>query len=77
MKELEETLKSSIKDLSKYKFIIPEYQRGYRWENDEIDDLLKDIEEALYNRDVYYLQPITIKKANREGEYYLIDGQQR
>lgn len=55
-------------------FIIPEYQRGYRWESEHITMLLNDIWE---NGDSNYcLQPIVVKKTN-EGHFELIDGQQR
>ena len=55
-------------------FIIPEYQRGYRWEREHITMLLNDIWE---NGDANYcLQPIVVKKRN-DGSLELIDGQQR
>ncbi len=55
-------------------FIIPEYQRGYRWQSEHITMLLNDIWE---NGDTNYsLQPIVVKKLNN-GSLELIDGQQR
>lgn len=55
-------------------FLIPEYQRGYRWQPEHITMLLKDIWE---NGDANYcLQPIVVKKLNN-GSLELIDGQQR
>jgi uncharacterized protein with ParB-like and HNH nuclease domain len=55
-------------------FIIPEYQRGYRWESEHITMLLNDIWE---NGDANYcLQPIVVKKTD-DGSFELIDGQQR
>lgn len=66
-------------------FIIPEYQRGYRWTPDHIRMLLNDIEENGNNN--YCLQPIVVRKLNqkydelidgqRRLDYELIDGQQR
>ncbi len=55
-------------------FIIPEYQRGYRWRNEQVSLLLKDIWENGNTN--YCLQPVVIKK-NGENRYELIDGQQR
>ena len=58
----------------KGKFIIPEYQRGYRWEKEHITMLLNDIWD---NGDANYsLQPIVVKKLS-SGALELIDGQQR
>jgi uncharacterized protein with ParB-like and HNH nuclease domain len=55
-------------------FIIPEYQRGYRWQSEHMTMLLNDIWE---NGDANYsLQPIVVKKRD-DGSLELIDGQQR
>jgi len=60
-------------------FNIPSYQRGYRWDEKQVNDLLKDIwdfaKESVSKDRFYCLQPIVIK-AN--GEFWdVIDGQQR
>lgn len=55
-------------------FVIESYQRGYRWSKEEIEHLLKDIDEVADGQN-YCLQPIVVK--NRDGVYELIDGQQR
>jgi uncharacterized protein with ParB-like and HNH nuclease domain len=54
-------------------FFIPSYQRGYRWDKDEVEMLLKDILENGNNN--YCLQPIVVK--SKDNVYELIDGQQR
>lgn len=54
-------------------FIIPSYQRGYRWGENEVTRLLEDIYENGANS--YCLQPIVIRKT--EEGFELIDGQQR
>lgn len=60
-------------------FIIPSYQRGYRWGKEEITRMLDDIYklESFDNpKDKNYcLQPIVVKKD--ADQYELIDGQQR
>lgn len=57
-------------------FVVPAYQRGYRWSK-EVTMLLNDISEikdgASYR---YCLQPIVVKKID-DSKYELIDGQQR
>lgn len=65
--------------IGKGSFCIPEYQRGYRWTQDEVEKLLNDIYE--FNADgteaneYYCLQPIVVKKI--KDEYRIVDGQQR
>lgn len=73
----------------KGKFVIPSYQRGYRWTTEEITRLLDDIMEHKKNNlcnaeaSSYYLQPIVVKRLSddttpaEDVEYELIDGQQR
>lgn len=54
-------------------FYLPDYQRGYRWTQEEIKLLLDDIYESAGQP--YCLQPIVVKKNG--DRYELIDGQQR
>ena len=67
-----------ISDLTQYKYFIPNYQRGYRWKEQNILDLLNDIMnfKSNKNEDWYCLQPIVVKYIN-ENEFEVIDGQQR
>ena len=63
-------------------FVVPDYQRGYRWCEQQVKTLLSDIwGTAIANKVVdYCLQPIVVKKLPAEGDvprYELIDGQQR
>lgn len=73
----------TVQDLFGKNFIIPYYQRGYRWEFREVEDLLKDILEFQQklnkqSGEFYCLQPIVVKKSvESENQYELIDGQQR
>ena len=74
------TLKS-VSKLFEYDFLIPEYQRGYRWTETEVKQLLIDIWEFSKREDkvkgeFYCLQPIVVKK-NKLNVYEVIDGQQR
>lgn len=67
-----------VKDLENKNFLIPSYQRGYRWDN-EVNALLEDIRDFTNckksDNDFYSLQPIVVKK--NENKYIVIDGQQR
>lgn len=70
-----------ISDISG-QFVVPDYQRGYRWGKQQVKTLLDDLWTAA-NAQVqadYCLQPIVLKKMFQDGEpakYELIDGQQR
>lgn len=55
-------------------FVVPSYQRGYRWGVDEVSRLLGDVYESAGRR--YFLQPIVVKRRG-EAEWELVDGQQR
>ncbi|MDN5291000.1 MAG: hypothetical protein PWQ06_1239 [Anaerophaga sp.] len=62
------TLKS-INDILEKNFYIPSYQRGYRWTNQNVEDLLNDIYTFSRKRnkseqEFYCLQPIVVKKLN-------------
>lgn len=67
-----------IKQLENKDFLIPSYQRGYRWDNKEVKELLEDINEFMLdkkNNGFYCLQPIVVKED--KSKYRIIDGQQR
>jgi hypothetical protein len=57
---------------------IPEYQRGYKWTEQQVRQLLKDINEfdTGGDEDLFYcLQNITL--VEKEGKFNVVDGQQR
>ena len=66
--------------LLNYHFNIPEYQRGYRWEKKQVEDLLNDLKDFIDKKsdkkEFYCLQPIVVYKTD-ENSYDVIDGQQR
>lgn len=55
-------------------FFVPDYQRGYRWGEDEVRRLLDDIK--LAGTADYYLQPVVVKPMGPD-RWELVDGQQR
>ena len=55
-------------------FFVSSYQRGYRWGEHEVLQLLNDIRES--NGATYYLQPVVVKRRD-DDSWELIDGQQR
>ena len=61
-------------------FIVPSYQRGYRWDPDDVLRLLDDIWKT--EGKPYSLQPVVIKRLNESDtdqgqKWELVDGQQR
>jgi len=56
------------------RFLVRDYQRGYRWGPSEVTHLLDDINDSAGS--TYYLQPIVVKRAQGD-RWELVDGQQR
>lgn len=82
----------SVKELLGMKFFIPSYQRGYRWTEQQVKDLLNDIWEFSKKKkqeyEFYCLQPLVVKLMGNDDKqkcqldiienwYEVIDGQQR
>ena len=70
----------SVKELNGKEFFIPAYQRGYRWDQVQIKELLDDLYEFFENNeenDFYCLQLIVVKELNTVNKWEVIDGQQR
>ena len=90
MKENKIGLKS-VAQLLDMKFFVPSYQRGYRWTEQQVKDLLEDIydfskKEEYRKGEFYCVQPLVVREMNEEekkrnsleGRWYeVIDGQQR
>lgn len=64
-----------------YNFIIPPYQRGYRWTEQEVHELLNDLWDFHKAQDeggdFYCLQPIVVLKKTESYTFEVLDGQQR
>ena len=63
----------SIAELQNLAFDIPDYQRGYRWTQRQVEDLLNDILEFSQkdNAGIYCLQPLVVVK--RSSNEQLLD----
>lgn len=71
----------SVRDIidKKINFNVPAYQRGYRWDERNVEDLLDDLLEFVQDLNsgkFYCLQPLVVKKTG-VNRYNVIDGQQR
>ena len=58
----------SVNELLGMKFFIPSYQRGYRWTDLQIENLLNDIQKFKkgVDGDFYCLQPLVVKKRKKD-----------
>lgn len=69
-----------VKELLGRKFFIPSYQRGYKWTEKQVEDLLNDLHEfktkleKKENCDEFYcLQPLAVKRKNESSQTLTID----
>ena len=82
----------SVSELNGKKFLVPNYQRGYKWRAKDVEYLIEDIAEiAQDDHSDYCLQPIVVAPNweqkncptcrhiidSTEKGYILVDGQQR
>lgn len=79
----EGSLLRTVGSLSDEAFFVPKYQRGYRWDEKQVRDLLEDIHSftpvTKENQETswYCLQPLVVYRSEDDTNYHLIDGQQR
>ncbi len=74
-------------NIEKYKFIIPDYQRPYKWTTKHVGELLNDIVHAIKERKKndgfrYRIGTVILcydekKMGKSNNEYEIVDGQQR
>lgn len=71
---------SSLSSVS-LNFLIPSYQRGYRWTRLQVKQLFDDLwdfnKEQKQGHCWYCLQPLVVKKKEGEAKWIVVDGQQR
>lgn len=60
----------SIHELEGKSFVVPDYQQGYRWRKDEVQQPLKDLYEYANSGEkseaFYCLQPVVVLERERE-----------
>src|SRR5438552_15669442 len=57
--------------------VVPPYQRPYSWTDEQITDLLRDLSDAIRDKDAEYFLGTVVLTKNKEGSHFVIDGQQR
>lgn len=83
MTEMAPLTSIAVVDLMRKHFVIPSYQRGYRWTPLEVKALLDDLwafklasDQDTNSRRFYCLQPLVVSK-RPDGSLEVLDGQQR
>ena len=56
----------TVTELCGMNFYIPNYQRGYRWTEQQVKDLLNDINEFNDENGFYCLQPLVVKRREKD-----------
>ncbi len=71
-----------ISELNGSSYIIPDFQRGYKWTKRQVIDLLDDMKEYMQDRNeknpnsFYCLQPLVVE-CEEPNRWQVLDGQQR
>lgn len=67
----------TLQDIFKNRFFsIPDYQRGYSWEDKQVEAILSDIEHLMKSNYIHYTGTIVATRKN-DTTYDIVDGQQR
>lgn len=70
-----------ILEEKEFKLTIPDYQRQYKWTSKNVLNLINDLEYICKSRNEYkkfkYRMGTVILYHNKDGEYEIVDGQQR
>jgi len=69
-------LYSIIQIFENRRFKVPDYQRGYSWDKEQRDDLLKDIE-LISEKDYKHFTGTIVAFENNDHYFEIVDGQQR
>jgi len=75
MSKIDFEIKGMGKLIKENKFFVPQYQRPFAWQNQQINELFEDIENNI-NEEEYFLGTIVLAKKDGD-KLEIIDGQQR
>ena len=70
----------SVKPMSEFlggNYYIPNYQRDYAWEENELGDFWHDLKYTVETKNDHFFGQIVVHNDDAEGKKYIIDGQQR
>lgn len=57
--------------------VVPPYQRAYSWTPEQIEELLRDLSDAMRAREGEYFLGTVVLTKHKAGQHAVIDGQQR
>jgi len=57
--------------------MVPPYQRAYSWTDEQIGELLRDLSDAMREKDAEYFLGTVVLTKHQAGQHAVIDGQQR
>lgn len=63
--------------LKTHRFKVPEYQRSYAWEKENVEALLNDIHEAIKAKEKEYFLGSIVVTGPQDHRFEVVDGQQR
>jgi uncharacterized protein with ParB-like and HNH nuclease domain len=58
-------------------FHIPNYQREYAWDTENVDDLFEDILEAIETDTTHFIGTFILATGSKKPWFHVVDGQQR
>jgi uncharacterized protein with ParB-like and HNH nuclease domain len=78
-------IKAAVKSIKRvlcdddFFYQIPDYQRPYSWDKDNLSDLIEDLTDAFNNNsdENYFCGSLVVVENKKEDRYDVIDGQQR
>lgn len=57
--------------------MVPPYQRAYSWTGEQIEELLRDLSDAMREKEAEYFLGTVVLTKHQAGQHAVIDGQQR
>ena len=66
-----------MKTMLQERYYIPNYQREYSWEKDEVSDFLRDLDETINDPEIFHFFGQVVIHNEDDKKKYIIDGQQR
>jgi uncharacterized protein with ParB-like and HNH nuclease domain len=67
----------SLKEIFDKDLYIPDFQRPYSWNNEQVEQLIEDLKEAYENKKLYLIGNMIIYENKEKNKLEIIDGQQR
>ncbi|MDK1082292.1 MAG: DUF262 domain-containing protein [Anaerolineae bacterium] len=68
---------NDIFDSGNRQLCVPDYQRGYSWEEEQRNDLIGDIEQIQHQQHRHFMGTIVASRQGDSNRFDIVDGQQR